>query len=214
MKRGRLALLLSTTGSMAAYQQAGSYPRFLARLRAYCDYFETVRVCTFDTRDYTSDWSLANAFHHPMPRNTPFPSALHVVKELRVNYRSQKKIVDFSQRIFRETVAQNALYAEAGERSGLTDYIQHVPEGREKGYAEVLLIERDDEHAPEKDMIQYIVNQLHTRGYRYRDIAILTQKNEDAVRATTWLNEKGIPFISYSSLDIRRRKSPGRLSRS
>lgn len=141
----------------------------------------------------------------------PFPSALHMVKELRVNYRSQKKIVDFSQRIFRETVAQNALYAEAGERSGLTDYIQHVPEGREKGYAEVMLIERDDEHAPEKNMIQDIVNQLHTRGYRYRDIAILTQKNEDAVRATTWLNEKGIPFISYSSLDIRRRKITGEI---
>ncbi len=64
---------------------------------------------------------------------------------------------------------------------------------------------------PERKKIQALVHELHSRGYRYGDIAILTQKNEDAVRATTWLNEEDIRFISYSSLDIRRRKITGEI---
>jgi len=59
--------MFSNTGSMASYQVAGSYPRFLARLRVYVNCFDTVHVCTYDTRDYTDDWGLPNALHHPMP---------------------------------------------------------------------------------------------------------------------------------------------------
>lgn len=68
MKQGVLTLTFSTTGSLASYQQAGSYPLFLARLNIYADHFQEVHVCTFDTRDYTKEWGLANAFHHPMPQ--------------------------------------------------------------------------------------------------------------------------------------------------
>lgn len=68
MKTGVLTLLLSTTGSIAAYQQAGSYPRFLAQLHAYADHFKAVHVCTFDTHNYTAEWNFPNTFHHPMPR--------------------------------------------------------------------------------------------------------------------------------------------------
>jgi hypothetical protein len=48
--------------------------------------------------------------------------------------------------------------------------------------------------------IQELIAKLVTRGYDYKDIAVLTQTNEDAVNATTWLNEKDVLFISYSSL--------------
>jgi glycosyltransferase involved in cell wall biosynthesis len=71
MKQGILTMTFSTTGSLASYQQAGSYPLFLARLNIYADHFQEVHVCTFDTRDYTKEWGLANAFHHPMP---PLPA--------------------------------------------------------------------------------------------------------------------------------------------
>jgi ATP-dependent helicase/nuclease subunit A len=47
---------------------------------------------------------------------------------------------------------------------------------------------------------------LVQRGYSYSDIAILAYRNEDVVNITTWLNEVDVPFISYSSLDIRTRK--------
>jgi glycosyltransferase involved in cell wall biosynthesis len=73
-----LTLMFSTTGSLAAYKKAGSYPRFLARLRAYAEQFEAVHVCTFDTHNHTADWDLPNAFHHPMPR-LPATSVLYHV---------------------------------------------------------------------------------------------------------------------------------------
>src|SRR5664280_1440365 len=49
------------------------------------------------------------------------------------------------------------------------------------------------------------------RDSRYSDIAILTQRNEEAVRITSWLNDKNIPFLSFSSLDIRLRKLTGEM---
>jgi ATP-dependent exoDNAse (exonuclease V) beta subunit len=75
----------------------------------------------------------------------------------------------------------------------------------------LFLFEKDAEDQPERKKIQSLVHELHSRGYRYGDIAVLTQKNEDAVRVTTWLNEVDIRFISYSSLDIRRRKITGEI---
>jgi glycosyltransferase involved in cell wall biosynthesis len=71
MKQGVLTLMFSTTGSLTSYQQAGSYPLFLARLNIYADYFQEVHVCTFDTHDYTKEWGLENVLHHPMP---PLPA--------------------------------------------------------------------------------------------------------------------------------------------
>ena len=59
---------------------------------------------------------------------------------------------------------------------------------------------------PEKTRIQELVCELAARGWSYADIAVLTYKNENVARVSSWLNEKSIPFIPYSSLDIRERK--------
>jgi len=61
---------------------AGSYPRFLQRLQFYAANFEEVHVCTFDTRDYTTDWGLPNAFHHAMPPVPAASTAYHLVSPL------------------------------------------------------------------------------------------------------------------------------------
>ncbi len=61
------------------------------------------------------------------------------------------------------------------------------------------------EAGPERARIQTLVAGLHDRGYAYSDIAVLTYKNETVAAAASWLNEIGVPFIPYSSLDIRRR---------
>ncbi|MCL5023685.1 MAG: UvrD-helicase domain-containing protein [Nitrospirae bacterium] len=142
----------------------------------------------------------------------PFPSAEHEVKELGINYRSRKKILEFNEKVFKEKVAGSPLYRSAGERSGLTDYMQKPREGQDgEGYVEVSLFERNDEEPAERRKAQELIEELHARGYRYGDIAVLTQTNEDAVMATMWLNERGITFVSYSSLDVRRRKVTGEI---
>ena len=74
------------------------------------------------------------------------------------------------------------------------------------GYAEVIRTEKKDDERGEKEKIQDLIKDLFRRGYSYSDIAILTYRNEDVVNITAWLNEIDVPFISYSSLDIRTRK--------
>ena len=80
---------------------------------------------------------------------------------------------------------------------------------RTAGYVQVERVERDASDPPERIKVQSLIAELAARGYQYRDIAILTSRNREVVNATTWLSEKDIPFISYSSLDIRRRKVTG-----
>ncbi len=137
----------------------------------------------------------------------PFPSAHHEVKELNVNYRSFENILRFNEEFFQRVVASEKGYEEAIKRSGLYNYFQKVKPGHEgKGNVEISIYERKEEVPLEKDKLYNLIKELLNRGYRYSDIAILTQRNDDVVRITTWLNEIEVPFISYSSLDIRKMK--------
>ncbi len=144
--------------------------------------------------------------------DNPFPSAEHYVIELDTNYRSSKRILKFNEDVFKNNLPNNEKYKTAGEKSGLIDYIQKPDKNRKsEGYAEVILFEKDEENPPEKVKIQDLIEDITKRGFRYKDIAILTLRNEDAIKVTSWLNEKNIPFISHSSLDIRRRKVTGEI---
>jgi len=137
----------------------------------------------------------------------PFSSSLHRVQELETNYRSLEGIVDFSKIFFKGTVANQDEYREPAVRSGLLDYEQKVKEGHKgSGYAEVIQVENTDDEPAEREKIQNLIKGLIRRGYSYSDIAILAYRNEDVVNITAWLNEIEVPFISYSSLDIRTRK--------
>jgi ATP-dependent exoDNAse (exonuclease V) beta subunit len=137
----------------------------------------------------------------------PFSSAFHNVKEMEINYRSLEGVVDFSKEFFKKVIAHHDKYREPASRSGLIDYEQRVKESHEgSGYVEVIRCEKKEEESAEKDAIQDLIKDLVQRGYSYSDIAILAHRNEDVVNITTWLNEVEVPFISYSSLDIRTRK--------
>jgi ATP-dependent exoDNAse (exonuclease V) beta subunit len=137
----------------------------------------------------------------------PFSSALHNVKELEVNFRSLERVVDFNKAFFKKVIAGHDRYREAAGRSGLVDYEQRVKDGHQgSGYLEIIRCEKGDEEVSEKEKIQELIKDLVRRGYLYSDIAILAFRNEDVVNITTWLNEVDVPFISYSSLDIRTRK--------
>jgi ATP-dependent exoDNAse (exonuclease V) beta subunit len=139
--------------------------------------------------------------------SNPFSSAHQSVKELEINFRSLEGVVDFSKALFKRVIADHDKYREPASRSGLIDYEQKVKEDhRGSGYAEVIRCEKKEDEPAEKEKIQDLVKDLIQRGYPYSDIAILAYRNEDVVNVTTWLNEVDVPFISYSSLDIRTRK--------
>jgi len=141
-----------------------------------------------------------------------FPSALHRVDELHTNYRSDEAIVAFTERVFKGVVPQREEYRAAASETGLSSYGQAVKKERSgRGYVETCLFERNDSEPPEREKLYELLGGLLKRGYRYSDITILSTRNSDVVRITTWLNERGIPFLSYSSLDIRRRKITGEI---
>jgi ATP-dependent exoDNAse (exonuclease V) beta subunit len=138
---------------------------------------------------------------------TPFSSAYHNVKELEINYRSLEGVVNFSKGFFQKVVAGDDKYREPASRSGLIDYEQKVKEDQKgSGYVEVIRCEKKDDEIAEKKKVQGLVTELKKRGHSYSDMAILAHRNEEVVNVTTWLNEMDVPFISYSSLDIRTRK--------
>ncbi len=93
--------------------------------------------------------------------------------------------------------------ADAG-RPGAAEDPEGAPAGDERADGGDAVPAGDD--GPEKPRVQELVRELAARGWSYADIAVLTYKNENVARVSSWLNEERIPFIPYSSLDIRERK--------
>ncbi len=156
------------------------------------------------------DWQIMKR----MMTEEEFPSVARKMKELTTNYRSDEAIVAFTKKVFHEIVPQKIPLAIA-EKSGLTSFQQEVkPSAHGKGFVEVFSFHRDKENpdaSPEKQKLLDILAGCRDRGYRYRDIAVLTPKNSDVVEVSRWLNEANIQFISHSSLDVRTRKITGEL---
>ena len=146
-----------------------------------------------------------------METDNPFPSAGHTLRELTVNRRSGGRVLSFVSEVFRTNAPAVAQYREASRRSGLDEWIQDPRDGADPGYVEVQILDRDDENPPEREKLRQIMTDLHARGYAWGDIALLASKNDQIVRATSWLNEMGIPFLSFSSLDVRARRIAGEL---
>ena len=65
--------------------------------------------------------------------------------------------------------------------------------------------EIEQEDSALKKRVQELIPELLNRGYDFSDITILAYKNETVARAASWLNEKEIPFVTFSALDIRQR---------
>ena len=142
----------------------------------------------------------------------PFPSAGHSLHELDVNWRSRPRVLDLAAAVFRGNAPRLTQYREAAARSGLSDWAQEPRPGSDAGYAEV----RDPRARRggarrNGEALRRIMTELSARGYGWGDIALLATKNEHVVRATSWLNEMNIPFISFSSLDVRGRRIAGEI---
>ena len=144
-----------------------------------------------------------------------FPSASYHLLELETNWRSSQAIVDFVKEVF-VSKTKEIDYGEFAADSGLLQCAQNVTaEQKGKGYVETTFIQlSDDEESVLEEQCSSIISFLkdcHARGYGYEEIAILTPANADVVQISSWLNEAGIPFISHSTLDVRRRKIIGEL---
>ncbi len=145
-----------------------------------------------------------------------FPSATKDLKTLDTNYRSFEKILTFNREVF-NTIIPQKVDPQVARASGLATDEQHVRDSFSgKGYVEVISIpaeaaERQPDQIPEKENVLDIVADCLSRGYRQSDITILSPRNSDIIEISAWLNERGISFISHSSLDVRSRAVTGEL---
>lgn len=143
-----------------------------------------------------------------------FPSATKDLKSLDTNYRSFEKILRFNRDVFKTIVPQK-VDADAARASGLATDEQHVRDSFVgKGYVEVISVPVDavdgqSGQVPQKEKMLDIVADCLSRGYRRSDITILSPRNGDIIEISGWLNERGISFISHSSLDVRSRAVTG-----
>lgn len=135
---------------------------------------------------------------------TVFPPAPPDARALTTNFRSREAILQFTREVF-EQVIPGTEYGEAARQSGLTSLGQEVHEQlRGSGHVEVTPFTQND-RSSERDRILAIIRDCVERGYRPGDIAILTPFNGQVVTVSGWLNDAGIPFLSHSNLDIRKR---------
>ena len=145
-----------------------------------------------------------------------FPSAKKDLKVLETNYRSHERILSFNNEVFKTIVPQK-VGTEAASASGLATDRQFVRESFEgKGYVEVISIapevaSPEADPAPQKTAVLAVVSDCLNRGYRRSDITILTPRNNDVIELSGWLNERGLAFISHSSLDVRSRTVTGEI---
>ena len=149
-----------------------------------------------------------------MMKEEEFPSAPCKRLTLPLNYRSSEAIVKFSKKVFQELVPDRA-GKEMADSSGLASFKQDVPKkAKRKGFVELTSFEAPEvksDDAPERARLPKVIDDCLSRGYRHRDIAILTPRNKDVVNVSSWLNARGIPFLSHSSLDIRTRRITGEI---
>ena len=139
-----------------------------------------------------------------------FPSAPAVVRPLETNFRSKGELVRFVAEVF-DRVVPGTDYADALPLSGLDRVVQKVEaKAEDAGYVRVGLFQRGEEgEEPVLEKAVGTVQECLARGHRPSAIAILAPGNDAVIAAGGWLNRAGIPVLSHSNLDIRRRKATG-----
>ena len=150
-----------------------------------------------------TDYEIMNS----LSQNCPFPSCslAYSVESLNKNFRSGEAILQYTKECFD---AASTKYGSYGG-SGLFNWKVEVEKELEnKGYVEAVIVKKaqETEEPEEKLRLKNILQDVVERGFNFKDIAILAHKNSEIIEISTWLNEFGYPFLSFSSLDVRERK--------
>jgi ATP-dependent helicase/nuclease subunit A len=155
----------------------------------------------------------------------------YYILNLSKNYRSGGKILNFVKNFFKKELNEylinisdereyyvednnptNSEFATPLVLSGLCDCEQQENDDlKEIGYVKIEKIEyekgdKDEKEKKERKTIIQLINKIRKQGFSYSEIALLAFKNETLTNISTWLNEEGFDFLSYSSLDVRKRK--------
>lgn len=136
------------------------------------------------------------------------------------NYRSQKHIVEFCNRIFSQENLRGFLEQNSREKKSAREFSdrqineivdvfagaqQTHLEGREAGFVKVEYLDSKNKEEQDEALRSRLIDLVESlkNKFDYREIAVLTRENDDVELLTAWLLEKGIPVESEKTLNIR-----------
>lgn len=137
-------------------------------------------------------------------------------KFLTTNWRSNHAIVEFNNKVFAQNNLSNIfsdkdmsgnVLPEAASRVAdiFNNVKQDFVDSRESGYVQVAMIdsknqiERDEEI---RGRLKGIVEDLLSRGYSYRDIALLVRSGDEIETVSAWFMSEGIGVESDRTLNV------------
>ena len=141
----------------------------------------------------------------------------HVFEELDCNWRSSETIVNFNNSFFNYVVNRNdfnpnnkAIYVCEEKKAN----IDQKPQKHYKGLVQIELVKKEFTFGENKlksddymlSRIIEIIAELHQKGHRYKDIAIIINSNENCNKTALYLSQNGIPIISSTSLLLKTSK--------
>lgn len=131
--------------------------------------------------------------------------------ELKCNYRSFQKVVDFNNAFFAFGAAEPYLdetarkvYADNDEHIGKTVSIAQECKHREQGMVQVELYDPDacdDTTIPSR--ILELIEELSERGFQKKDITVLVRENKQGSMIANYLTDKHIDVISSDSILLK-----------
>ena len=150
------------------------------------------------------DWRILNSLGNEAPNGLPFRIR---VETLKTNRRSETRIIEFNNHIFRAAVSWlNDIHKqELGIdclplQHAYADVEQESPKAETKGYVKVEFLEPDDEQSyPDKTLeaLGKEVEELLSHGVRLNDIAILVRKNKNIPPIADYFDKVlNVPIVS------------------
>lgn len=162
------------------------------------------------------DWSILSGLTGSQKRKMGIPFPIRV-ETLPNNFRSQKNIIGFNNRIFRAIISylQSEKYADEPEMNcaplidAYEDVEQGTPKQQEKGYTKVTFLPKEDEESSESyeeltlRLLGEEVQELLQQGIVLEDIAILVRKNKNIpIIAEYFDKEYGISVVSDEAFQL------------
>ena len=132
------------------------------------------------------------------------------VKSLETNWRSYSEIIDFNNQFF-GFIANEFTYEDYKD---LYKNHSHQEENNKKGgYVNITFLPKvekadyGEEENPAKEELYLLatlntIQKVKTKGFSYKDIAILTRKKDNGIAIANYLTQQGIPILSSESLLI------------
>lgn len=150
------------------------------------------------------DWGILNSLGNPTSPAFPFPVRIETLK---VNRRSESRIISFNNRFFTEAVNWlNAQYLEELKeecyplKHAYADVVQESPKAETRGYVKARFLEPDEEQSYTDVTLAALgdeVARLLEAGVRLNDITILVRKNKNIPPIADYFDkELHLPVVS------------------